>query len=652
MAAAGFVALFRSCMDSLKSILTSQEFGAEYEVLCTEFSLQCLRFRLWGDSVGMNNASNSLPAFIINRRDIQPTFDQAVGSIKYLLDEVEQLRQKYQLNQQRLGEERFNDGAKTLRASKSISSLSSLRSTLTLRQRIRQNQKQKPFLAIAKWAICDARRFDEKVRKIKSLIDSLEDITKAALLSHSETSGTHFASTLLEETPPPYSAAEPVVQPQPESFGAERVYPPPEAAVPTYSSLSDASLLILSEYVRTMKRFLALWPDESGIERPQVRDKLLALSHLQFLELSEDVHDELLRRQRYDGEIPEWLPPKASFHPRRNDARKKLSTLHVFRFPHLIADTVFEFERRFPDFQDHAVHFRSRNVPLADTFLPHQDTRRWGLCSPHPPLLQYRPAHRSTNVDPASLAPISIFRVPTSIFNDSQLTALRAQPPSTPYIFEDSETTSWPLDRVILWLEDNGFSSDWRETFKALNISGSMFLDLGNGHGGRGNFGLMHQQIYPRLAQECSSSGSGWDQTRERDEGKRLRRLIRKIKNAVPTDIPKPLAILLQNAPQWTRHRSNPSTEIFKTFRVSTDDSTSKVLPAALREYHINGSPEQYLLYIVYEDWERCLGMEEKPLMLFKQLEKAGKKPMFMLRKIATPGPAMIPDEAIPGGLV
>lgn len=63
----------------------------------------------------------------------------------------------------------------------------------------------------------------------------------------------------------------------------------------------------------------------------------------------------------------------------------------------------------------------------------------------------------------------------------------------------------------------------------ALNISGSVFLELGSGHGGRGNFGMMHQQVYPRLAKECSNSGTGWDQAREREEGKRMRRLIRSI---------------------------------------------------------------------------------------------------------------------------
>ncbi|KAI0127641.1 hypothetical protein BJ170DRAFT_683474 [Xylariales sp. AK1849] len=87
----------------------------------------------------------------------------------------------------------------------------------------------------------------------------------------------------------------------------------------------------------------------------------------------------------------------------------------------------------------------------------------------------------------------------------------------------------WPLDHVLLWLATNQFSKDWQETFKGLNLHGAQFLELGSSHGGRGNFGMMHQQVYPRLAQECTNSGTGWDQAREREEGKRMRRLIRSI---------------------------------------------------------------------------------------------------------------------------
>ncbi|MCJ1414545.1 hypothetical protein MMC32_000872 [Xylographa parallela] len=87
----------------------------------------------------------------------------------------------------------------------------------------------------------------------------------------------------------------------------------------------------------------------------------------------------------------------------------------------------------------------------------------------------------------------------------------------------------WPIDRVLRWLAENGFSTDWQETFKILNIQGTSFLELGRANGGRGNFGMMHNTVYPSLAKECTKSGSGWDQAREREEGKRMRRLIRKI---------------------------------------------------------------------------------------------------------------------------
>lgn len=90
-------------------------------------------------------------------------------------------------------------------------------------------------------------------------------------------------------------------------------------------------------------------------------------------------------------------------------------------------------------------------------------------------------------------------------------------------------SAQWPLDRVLIWLAANGFSNDWQETFRALKLQGSDFLDLGRGPNGRGNLGMMHQTIYPQLAKICSNSSTGWDQGREREEGKRLRKLISRL---------------------------------------------------------------------------------------------------------------------------
>lgn len=110
---------------------------------------------------------------------------------------------------------------------------------------------------------------------------------------------------------------------------------------------------------------------------------------------------------------------------------------------------------------------------------------------------------------------------------------------STP-ISPNDVGAQWPMEKVLLWLASNQFSADWQETFKALNIYGSVFLELGSRQGGRGNLGLMHQQVYPRLAKECSNSGTGWDQSREREEGKRMRRLIKSLVTGRPMDATRP----------------------------------------------------------------------------------------------------------------
>lgn len=118
----------------------------------------------------------------------------------------------------------------------------------------------------------------------------------------------------------------------------------------------------LSEHYVALKRYLAAsLRDEKGNPRPnRARDKLLRLSAVQFQELSTDVFDELQRRQQAGRQqipgapnpppTPDYLLPKDSFHPKRNQARQKLSTLPPTRFRDLATDVFYELERRFPRF--------------------------------------------------------------------------------------------------------------------------------------------------------------------------------------------------------------------------------------------------------------------------------------------------------------
>lgn len=96
--------------------------------------------------------------------------------------------------------------------------------------------------------------------------------------------------------------------------------------------------------------------------------------------------------------------------------------------------------------------------------------------------------------------------------------------------------------------------------------------------------------------------------------------------NLGPTPPPKP-------------QRQESSENLNKSFKVTLEDPTWKVLPAALKKYRINNDNWQsYAMFICYGSpgnrIERCLSYDEKPLLLFQKLKDAKKNPVFMLKHI------------------
>ena len=131
---------------------------------------------------------------------------------------------------------------------------------------------------------------------------------------------------------------------------------PPSARDSGRSQFKPDSEEALGRHYHVLKDFLsASLRDEKGNIKPnKARDKLLRLSVTQFMELSTDVYDELIRREDERAQrvpnVPRSLPPKQNFHPKRNQARQKLSTLPVERFRQLATDVFYELERRIPRF--------------------------------------------------------------------------------------------------------------------------------------------------------------------------------------------------------------------------------------------------------------------------------------------------------------
>ncbi|RDA95516.1 hypothetical protein CP533_5418 [Ophiocordyceps camponoti-saundersi (nom. inval.)] len=123
------------------------------------------------------------------------------------------------------------------------------------------------------------------------------------------------------------------------------------------SARTEVDESLLQEHYLALKAFLNARDANNRQQPNKARDKLLRLSSVQFHELSTDVYDELMRRQatarappNAPNGPPSFLLPEKTFHPKRNQARQRLSSLGPPRFRDLAGDVFHELERRFPHF--------------------------------------------------------------------------------------------------------------------------------------------------------------------------------------------------------------------------------------------------------------------------------------------------------------
>lgn len=171
LSAVSVTALFTTCIECYSLVVTAREFGEDYELLCTELSLQKLRFFLWGESVGLaSRTSDSQPRPNPGLDDplIQPTIIRTLNAIKSLLSETQEYDARYG----------FREEEST--AGPSSRGLSIFRGTFDqFRNHARRNQAQKSVATITRWAIFDADNFEVKISRLKGFIDGLESVTRS-----------------------------------------------------------------------------------------------------------------------------------------------------------------------------------------------------------------------------------------------------------------------------------------------------------------------------------------------------------------------------------------------------------------------------------------------------------------------------------------
>ena len=160
----------------------------------------------------------------------------------------------------------------------------------------------------------------------------------------------------------------------------------------------------------------------------------------------------------------------------------------------------------------------------------------------------------------------------------------------------------WPLERVQAWLQTHSFSKEWQAAFRHLNVHGALFLDIGRS-GGQRNIGFMPQTVLPQVARECTSTGMVWDQSKEREEGRRLRRLVRDVINSGSANTPSSSTAMslrqgnrresshfltsagtestVENSPDLQRPHGNSFGSTPVTADATTDDSPARAAPMA-----------------------------------------------------------------------
>ncbi|KAG7901456.1 hypothetical protein KL935_002522 [Ogataea polymorpha] len=85
-----------------------------------------------------------------------------------------------------------------------------------------------------------------------------------------------------------------------------------------------------------------------------------------------------------------------------------------------------------------------------------------------------------------------------------------------------------------------------------------------------------------------------------------------------------------------TMGSTSTASEPLKQLRAKTEDPCHKILQAAMKRHNLHVSDwKKYALVIVYGgDQERVLGYDEKPVVVYRELQELGLNPSIMLRQV------------------
>ncbi|EXJ66436.1 uncharacterized protein A1O5_10588 [Cladophialophora psammophila CBS 110553] len=172
--AASLAALFTTCIEFFDVVVAGKHFSEEYEQLCALFSLQRVRFVLWGESVGLVPSLQNGRCLRFNksleRPDIRPEIERILLNIKSILDEAGRVDERYGLRA---------EASRGIEVSVSRGMSVFKTSFDRFKNRIRTHQKETSAWKVTRWAIHDSRKFEAMIDRLGKYVDGLESITQS-----------------------------------------------------------------------------------------------------------------------------------------------------------------------------------------------------------------------------------------------------------------------------------------------------------------------------------------------------------------------------------------------------------------------------------------------------------------------------------------
>ncbi|KAK3386774.1 prion-inhibition and propagation-domain-containing protein [Podospora didyma] len=174
----GLAGLFKSCIENFDIVVRARDFSEEFDLLCTQLSVQQVRLLLWGESLGLfpNQGRRVRYHAGLNRPAIRRAVESSLNHLKNLLSKADVIVGRYDTDEAEAG---AGAGAGALQVVEPAShGMVIFKNTFQkFKSRLRTNQKATSTWKVTRWSVHDYEKFRHFVTNIKDLIDGLESIT-------------------------------------------------------------------------------------------------------------------------------------------------------------------------------------------------------------------------------------------------------------------------------------------------------------------------------------------------------------------------------------------------------------------------------------------------------------------------------------------